>query len=168
MSALYRNTSKSQSKAQYQDNNYIPPKVYEKYFENLKEETMTKLIAQYNKRNLANFDKQTIINILNSGYDDGSNRITNISTLPNTNYNYDLRYALDNIDNIDFDSAWDNSIMINVIDEKTKNAIGSYPIDEYVAGVILGESVARMYYEGYYEGKTIMDKLLLMKKCLHQ
>ena len=81
---------------------------------------MTKLIAQYNKRNLANFDKQTIINILNSGYDDGSNRITNISTLPNTNYNYDLRYALDNIDNIDFDSAWDNSIMINVIDEKQK------------------------------------------------
>ena len=51
---------------------------------------------------------------------------------------------------------------------KNKNAIGSYPIDEYVAGVILGESVARMYYEGYYEGKTIMDKLLLMKKCLHQ
>ena len=44
--------------------------------------------------------------------------------------------------------------MINVIDEKTKNAIGSYPIDEYVAGVILGESVARMYYEGYYEGKN--------------
>ena len=154
MSALYRNTSKSQSGAQYQDNNYIPPEVYKNYFENLKEETMTKLIAQYNKRNLANFDKQTIINILNNGYDDGSNRVTNISTLPNTNYNYDLRYALDNIDNIDFDSAWDNSIMINVIDEKTKNAIGSYPIDEYVAGVILGESVARMYYEGYYEGKN--------------
>ena len=154
MSALYRNTSKSDSGAQYQDNNYIPPEVYKNYFENLKEETMTKLIAQYNKRNLANFDKQTIINILNNGYDDGSNRITNISTLPNTNYNYDLRYALDNIDNIDFDSAWDNSIMINVIDEKTKNAIGSYPIDEYVAGVILGESVARMYYEGYYEGKN--------------
>ena len=154
MSALYRNTSKSDSGAQYQDNNYIPPEVYKNYFGNLKEETMTKLIAQYNKRNLANFDKQTIINILNNGYDDGSNRITNISTLPNTNYNYDLRYALDNIDNIDFDSAWDNSIMINVIDEKTKNAIGSYPIDEYVAGVILGESVARMYYEGYYEGKN--------------
>ena len=154
MSALYRNTSKSDSGAQYQDNNYIPPEVYKNYFGNLKEETMTKLIAQYNKRNLANFDKQTIINILNSGYDDGSNRVTNISTLPNTNYNYDLRYALDNIDNIDFDSAWDNSIMINVIDEKTKNAIGSYPIDEYVAGVILGESVARMYYEGYYEGKN--------------
>ena len=36
MSALYRNTSKSQSKAQYQDNNYIPPKVYEKYFEKFK------------------------------------------------------------------------------------------------------------------------------------
>lgn len=154
MSALYRNTSESPGEPQYQDNNYIPPKVYKDYFGNLKGETMTKLIAQYNKRNLANFDKQTIINILNNGYDDGSNRITNISTLPNTNYNYDLRYALDNIDNIDFDSAWDNSIMINVIDEKTKNAIGSYPIDEYVAGVILGESVARMYYEGYYEGKN--------------
>lgn len=78
MSALYRNTSKSDSGAQYQDNNYIPPKVYKNYFENLKEETMTKLIAQYNKRNLANFDKQTIINILNNGYDDGSNIITNL------------------------------------------------------------------------------------------
>lgn len=148
MSALYRNTSKSPEKARYGKNNFIPPSAYSNLYPGLSADNIALLNNQFNMRNLYGKDEATVLAFIN-----GEMTITSPVHIPNIYSNNNLEEIVSNMGVDDIDRLWDNSMTISV------NGQGTYPIDEYVAGVILGESQIRSYCESYFRGECTLEQV---------
>jgi len=71
-----------------------------------------------------------------------------------------LGLTREEINQINFDGLWDKNILINVV-KPDGSDIGTYALDEYVAGVISGESVIREYYmDNFRRGKCSYEEML--------
>lgn len=148
MSALYRNTSKSPKKARYGKNNFIPPSAYSNLYPGLSADNIALLNNQFNMRNLYGKDEATVLAFIN-----GEMTITSPVHILNIYSNNNLEEIVSNMGVDDIDRLWDNSMTISV------NGQGTYPIDEYVAGVILGESQIRSYCESYFRGECTLEQV---------